>query len=173
MKTLRNTILALTVFALHACATLPDPVNVSVAGISSLPGEGLELRMLVKLRVQNPNDVAMPFRGASVRMEVQRRTFASGVSNVASTLPALGEVLVEVPVTVSALNVIRQVMGLLEGQPLNQIQYAMSGKLHTGGLGGLRFDTDGALSVPASWGRSNADGLGVGPGENLMAPPIR
>jgi LEA14-like dessication related protein len=153
MKTLRNLLLAFTALALTACATLPDPVNVSVAGIESLPGEGLELRMLVKLRVQNPNDAAMPFRGASVRMEVQRRTFATGVSNVAGTLPALGEAVVEVPVTVSALNVIRQVMGLMDGQPIDKIQYSMSGKLHTGGLGGLRFGTDGVLDAPADWGR--------------------
>jgi len=153
MNTLRHLLLALTALAVSACATLPDPVNVSVAGIDSLPGEGLELRMLVKLRVQNPNDVAMPFRGASVRMEVQRRTFATGVSNVGGTLPALGETVVEVPVTVSALNVIRQVMGVLDGQPLDKIQYSMSGKLHTGGLGGLRFGTDGVLDAPADWGR--------------------
>jgi hypothetical protein len=29
----------------------------------------------------------------------------------------------------------------------------MSGKLHTGGLGGLRFGTDGVLDAPADWGR--------------------
>ncbi|HKU70679.1 MAG TPA: Water stress and hypersensitive response domain-containing protein, partial [Burkholderiales bacterium] len=41
-----------------ACASLPDrdPVQVQVAGIEPLPGEGMEMRMLVKLRVQNPNN---------------------------------------------------------------------------------------------------------------------
>ena len=48
-------LLALT---LTACAAFfdHDPLNVQVAGIQPLPGEGLELRMAVKLRVQNPND---------------------------------------------------------------------------------------------------------------------
>lgn len=55
-------IVALT---LSACAGLQrtDPVQVTVAGIESLPGEGLELRMMVKLRVQNPNDTAIDYDG--------------------------------------------------------------------------------------------------------------
>jgi LEA14-like dessication related protein len=151
MKILRHWLPGLVALALCGCATLPDPVNVSVAGIDPLPGEGLELRLLVKLRIQNPNDAAVPFKGASVRMDVQRRTFATGVTNAGGTLPALGEAVVEVPVTVSAWNIIRQVMGAMDGQPVNNIQYSMSGKLHTGGLGGIRFGTQGAMEAPAAW----------------------
>jgi LEA14-like dessication related protein len=141
----------LAVLTLCGCATLPDPVNVSVAGIEPLQGEGLELRMLVKLRVQNPNDVVVPFKGASVRMDVQHRAFATGVMNAGGTVPALGESVVEVPVTVSAWNIIRQVMGAMNGQSVNRIQYSMSGKLHTGGLGGIRFGTEGTMEAPAAW----------------------
>ncbi|MBK6673743.1 MAG: LEA type 2 family protein [Proteobacteria bacterium] len=151
MNILRHWLPGLLALALCGCATLPDPVNVSVAGIDSLPGEGLELRMLVKLRVQNPNAVAVPFKGASVQMEVQQRAFATGVMNTGGTLPALGETVVEVPVTISAWNIIRQVMGAMDGQSTNRIQYSMSGKLHTGGLGGIRFGTEGVMEAPAAW----------------------
>jgi hypothetical protein len=43
---------------LAACAMLParEPLQVNVAEVESLDGQGLEWRMLVKLRVQNPND---------------------------------------------------------------------------------------------------------------------
>ena len=44
-------------------------------------GEGLELRLLVKLRVQNPNSTPVGYDGAYVKVEVQDRTFASGVTN--------------------------------------------------------------------------------------------
>jgi LEA14-like dessication related protein len=153
---MRRSLFALIALALSACATLPDPVNVSVAGIDSLPGEGLELRLLVKLRIQNPNDLAVSFKGASVRMDVQQRAFATGVTNIAGTLPALGEAVVEVPVTVSAWNIVRQVLGVVDGQARDRIRYSMSGRLHTGGLGGLRFGTQGELDAPADWVRSNA-----------------
>ena len=48
---------------LGSCAALTarDPLQVTVAGIESLPGEGMEARILVKLRVQNPNDVAIEY----------------------------------------------------------------------------------------------------------------
>lgn len=155
MKCLHRGMLAMIVLVLTGCATLPDPVTVSVAGIEPLPGEGLELRMLVKLRVQNPNDAIVAFKGASVRMDVQQRSFATGVTNAGGTLPALGETVVEVPVTVSAWNIVRQVLDVVDGRPAGKIRYSMSGKLHTGGLGGLRFGTQGELDAPADWVRSN------------------
>jgi LEA14-like dessication related protein len=148
MKILTAALASFVALTLGACATLPEPLNVSVAGVESLPGEGLEIRMLVKLRVQNPNDVEVPFKGASVRMNVMRRTFATGVSDTAGSLPRLGETVVNVPVTISTLNIIRQVLGMMDGQPLDKVSYTMSGKLHTGGMSGLRFGTDGVLELP-------------------------
>ena len=51
---------------MFACATLPDtdPLVVDVAGIESLPSEGAELRLLVSVRIQNPNDAAVEYDGA-------------------------------------------------------------------------------------------------------------
>lgn len=48
----------LMAYGLGACALFQprDPVNISVIGIEPLPGQELELRMAVKMRVQNPNE---------------------------------------------------------------------------------------------------------------------
>jgi LEA14-like dessication related protein len=151
MKTLRLLAIAASL-TLSACATLPEPLNVSVAGIESMKGEGMEMRMLVKLRIQNPNDKEVAFNGASLRMNVQRRTFATGVSDASGTLPRLGETVVEVPVTISTLNIIRQVMGMAMGEPVDKVNYSMQGKLHTGGMSGMRFGTDGVMDMPKSQG---------------------
>ena len=63
------------------CATLQsDPLQVTVAGIEPLQGEGMELRLMVKLRVQNPNDAPIDYRGVALTMDVQGKTLASGVS---------------------------------------------------------------------------------------------
>ncbi len=45
---------------LGACASLQrsEPVQVNLVGVEPLAGEGLEMRMLVKLRVQNPERCA-------------------------------------------------------------------------------------------------------------------
>lgn len=138
--------LAAVLALLAACTSLEsrDPLDVTVAGIEPLPekGEGLELRLLVRLRVQNPNSTAISYDGASVKLEVQDRTFASGVSNVAGTVAGFSETVVEVPVTVSMFRMFRQVMAMKDGAPAGPIRYSMSGK-----LGSHRFSANGEFSL--------------------------
>jgi LEA14-like dessication related protein len=140
--------MAALILGLAGCATLPDPLNVTVAGIEPLQGEGLEARMLVKLRVQNPNDRDLVFTGASVNLDVFGRDFASGVTNVGGTVPRFGEKIVEVPVTVSLLRMARQVLGMIDGKPIDKVTYELSGKLQTGSMSAARFSTKGELNLP-------------------------
>jgi len=61
------------------CSTLMgprDPVQVQVVGVEPLKGEGLELRFLCKLRVQNLNDASIEFTGIYLALEVRGNTFA-------------------------------------------------------------------------------------------------
>ena len=148
----RALMIALTALLLGACASLPnqDPLQVTVAGIESLPGEGLELRMLVQLRVQNPNQAPIDFSGVYVELDVQGKTFATGVSSESGTVPAFGEAVVAVPVTVSVLRMVRQVVGVLDGQPVDKIRYEMSGKLSGGVFNTHRFGTSGEFELPRS-----------------------
>ena len=136
---------------LTACASMPnrDPLNVTVAGIESLPGEGMELRLLVKLRVQNPNDAPVEFDGVALNLDVQGRTFASGVSAETGVVPRFGEAIVSVPVTVSMLRMVRQVVGMLDGERIEKISYTMSGKLSGPTLfSAHRFAASGDFSLP-------------------------
>ena len=133
------------VLAIAGCASLAgrDPLEVAVAGIEPMQeqGEGLELRLLVKLRVQNPNPDAISYGGAFVKVEVQDKTFATGVTDVGGTLPGFSET-VEVPVTVSMLRMVRQVIGMKDAAQADQIRYTMSGK-----LGSHRFRASGEFSM--------------------------
>ena len=148
----RTLMIALAALLLGACASLPskDPLQVTVAGIESIPGEGMELRMLGKLRVQNPNQAPIDFSGVYVELDVQGKTFATGVSSEAGTLPGFGEIVVAVPVTVSVLRMVRQVMGVLDGQPVDTIRYEMSGKLNGGMFNTHRFGASGEFELPKS-----------------------
>jgi len=144
-------VLLAAALALAGCAGMPhkDPLQVTVVGIESLPGEGegMEVRMLVKLRVQNPNATEIAFSGAHLQFEVQDRTFASGVSDQTGVIPAFGEAVVAVPVTVSVLRMVRQVAGMLDGQPVDSIRYEMSGKLSGGVFSTERFSAKGEFSL--------------------------
>jgi LEA14-like dessication related protein len=146
------TLLLATVLAGAGCATLPDedPLEVTVAGIEPLQGEGMELRLNVKLRVQNPNDAPLDFDGASVKLEVQGRTFATGVSDATGTVPRFGESVIVVPVTASMLRMVRNVVGMMQDQPPEQIRYRMEGKISTTGFGSKRFTAEGEFKIPAS-----------------------
>lgn len=144
--------------AFAGCATLPDqdPLEVTVAGIEPLQGEGMELRMNVKLRIQNPNDAPLDYDGAYVKLEVQGRTFATGVSDATGTVPRFGESLVVVPVTASMLRVVRNVVGMMQDQPPEQVRYRMTGKLSTTGFGSRRFSAEGEFKLPAGTVREGA-----------------
>jgi LEA14-like dessication related protein len=148
-------VLALVTVALAglgACATLPDhdPLQVTVAGIEPLQGEGLELRLLVKLRIQNPNDAPVEYDGVALDLDVQGKSFASGVSDATGAVPRFGESVIAVPVTVSMLRMVRQVMGMVDGQPVDKITYSLSGKLSGTPFNTQRFKTQGDFTLPKS-----------------------
>jgi LEA14-like dessication related protein len=137
--------------ALAGCATLQsDPLQVTVAGIEPLQGEGMELRLQVKLRVQNPNDAPIDYRGVALTMNVQGKTLASGVSDASGTVPRFGEAIIAVPVSISAFRMARQALDFSKHN--GKIAYEMKGKLSGSLFGTKRFATHGdlGLSSPAA-----------------------
>ena len=67
----------------------------------------MELRFTVKLRVQNPNDAPIEYRGVALTMDVQGKTLASGVTDSSGTVPRFGEAVIDGPVTISAFRMAR------------------------------------------------------------------
>jgi hypothetical protein len=72
------------------------------------------------------------------------------VSSEAGTVPAYGEAVIAVPVTVSVLRMVRQVIGVLDGRPVETIRYEMSGKLSGGTFSTWRFRSSGEFDLPKS-----------------------
>lgn len=136
---------------LTGCASFGqrDPVSVQVVGIDPLPGEGLEGRFSLKLRVQNPNEQAIEYDGLSVELEVRGSRLASGVSDARGTVPRFGEKILALPVTVSIAAMIQQAIGLSAGQSGN-VAYVLRGKLGGTSFGAMRFETHGELQLPAA-----------------------
>lgn len=139
------------VLALCGCSQLPlrDPVRVSLVGIETLPGEGLELRMVMKLRVQNPNDAPLDFDGVALDVELRSLAFAAGVSDQVGSVPRFGETVLRVPVSVSAISVLRQALSFANGDRSN-VGYTISGKIGGSLLGGGKFKSTGQIDLPTS-----------------------
>ena len=140
---------------LGACASLGgDPPRVSLVDLRTLPGQGLEWRAMARLRVQNPRAAELRFEGVSVELALRGLPFASGVAPVAAVLAPFSETVLEVPISVSGLAVLRQLLdGLRElsrkpdGTPARPtLPYALSGRL--GGFGGHRFESTGTVELP-------------------------
>ena len=142
--------IALLAVVLSACAGMPgrEALQVNVVDVDSAPGEGLELRMLVKLRVQNPNDGSIDYDGVSLRLDVLGRTFASGVSDARGTIPRFGEALIEVPVTVSMLSLAGYALAMIDGKAPDRLDYKLDGRLNAPGFGSTRFHSEGELKLP-------------------------
>ena len=151
----RTTLVAVLALMCGACATMQgDPLQVTVAGIESLPGEGLEMRMLVKLRVQNPNDAPVDYDGVYLKLDVLDKTFATGVSDERGSVPRFGESVIGVPVTVSTLRVALQAIGfVLDGRPAEKLNYKLEGKLDGPVFGSTRFKAQGEFALPSASSR--------------------
>jgi len=133
------------------CASLQgrDPIQVIIAGVEPLQGEGLELRMLVKLRIQNPNDLPLEFNGVSVEMDVQGKRFATGVSDAGGSVPRFGETIVGVPVSISVFRIARQAIGVMTNEYRGMLAYEMTGKLAGPAFNSMRFQSKGEFTLPA------------------------
>jgi LEA14-like dessication related protein len=142
---------ALPALGLASCALLPgsEPPRVSVVGVESLKGEGLELRFAIKLRVQNPNDSPIDYDGISIELDLNGKTLASGVSGERGSVPRFGEALVTIPISVSAFSAIRQAIGLADGSANAEWPYSLRGRLSSGMFGNIPFASEGRLRLPS------------------------
>lgn len=143
-------VILMLALALVGCASLVqrEPVRINVVGLEPLPGQGMEMRFAVKLRVQNPNDTAIDFDGLALELDLNDKPFATGVSDQRGNVPRFGEAVINIPVTVSAVAVVRQALGVMDGKAVDTVPYSLRGRLAGGLLGGVRFSDKGALSLP-------------------------
>lgn len=143
-------VLSAAALTLPGCAGLlgREPVRVNVVGVEPLRGEGLEARMALKLRVINPNDAAITYDGLSVELDVRGQHFASGVSNERGEVPRFGEALIAVPVSISALSLMRQAMDMARGGS-PRIDYVLKGRLAGTALGSVGFSSSGEVDLPS------------------------
>lgn len=150
LRSVLSTTLALAAtMVLSACALLPqrDPITISVVGIEPLPSQDLELRMAVKLRLQNPNDTVIDYDGVALDLDINGRGLASGVSDQHGSIGRFSETVLSVPVSISAFSALRQALGLSQGQGLQGVPYVVRGKLAGGLFGTVRFRDSGVLDL--------------------------
>lgn len=143
---------ALAALALGACAALGTNLQtpkLSLVGVQLHDATFFEQRLLVRLRVRNPNDLVLPVKGLTVNFELDGVDFAEGVSARAFDVPALGEAEFDMLVTANAATALLEIFGKDRRKSSKELDYRISGKLSTS-LGLLRsvpFDERGKVSL--------------------------
>ena len=149
-RSLRLLLVLMLAGGLSACALFQarDPLTISVIGIEPLPGQELEMRMAVKMRVQNPNESAIDYSGIALNLEVNGQPLASGVSDQQGRIGRYDEAVIVVPVSITAFAFLRQAYGLGKLDSLQGMPYKLRGKLAGGPFGTVRFTDEGKLDLP-------------------------
>jgi len=118
-----------------------------------LDGTLFEQRMLLKLRLGNPNDTELALDGLTFTLEVNGEVLSEGYSNSMVTIPRLSEAMVSVLATTTLLDMVRQALALGDAET---ITYRMTGDIYLRGFArrSVAYEKKGTLRlVPESGGR--------------------
>ncbi|HUO80722.1 MAG TPA: LEA type 2 family protein [Steroidobacteraceae bacterium] len=141
----------LALAALAGCAALAphyEHPQLSVVGVELKDASLAEQHFRVRMRVQNPNDRALPVRGIDYTLRIGGEDFGTGSSVSAFTVPARGEAEFELVMTTNLASTLWKVLPRLKdsAQPL---EYQLSGKVSTdlAFLHTIPFDERGSFAV--------------------------
>ena len=134
MKTAAIIILACLVGACSAIAPRLQAPHLSVANVELLSGTVWEQRLRVHLRVENPNDRALPVGALVYTIEVAGQELAHGAANDSFVVPANGETEFATDVTANVAGALVAILG--RGGGANQaVDYRITGRVTlSGGL---------------------------------------
>jgi LEA14-like dessication related protein len=139
----------LAMFLFLVCATACTPKferpDISVVGIDMQGGNFLHQNFLVKFQVQNPNDRPLPVSGLHAELNIGGQRIASGVSNRAFVVPAMGQSDFDMTITANMAAALLQ----LANRHADSIDYEVTGaaSLDLPFLHDLPFHQTGAFSL--------------------------
>jgi LEA14-like dessication related protein len=131
---------------LSGCAALQDSIeapHVTLTDLRMLDMTLFEQRYGLKIRVQNPNPVELPITGMNFRLDVNDSELGRGVSDQSVTVPAYGEVVVEIKLTSNLVRIFDQIRALESGKG-QSLRYHLSGGMSLANrISKLPFDYQG------------------------------
>ena len=146
----------LSLLLMGGCASLNsslEPPRISLVSMTQEPSSDMETTFQLELRLINPNDAPLNLKGIDCRLEINDSTIASGVSNQAAELPALGTLVYPVTVYASASDFIILMVRLMAGGHRSpedfELTYRLAGRVFLAdaipGLNRLSFASEGDL----------------------------
>ncbi|MBP6381143.1 MAG: LEA type 2 family protein [Pseudomonadales bacterium] len=131
-STLARRLALLAIIALlGACAGLGGRVEnprVTVTSLRVLPAEGVEQRVEVGLRLLNPNDFDLDAKGLVISLGINDVPLLNGATADVPLVPAYGEALTKVTLSVNLVSGLRLVSRLVQ-RPDDPLQYRLEARL--------------------------------------------
>jgi LEA14-like dessication related protein len=153
MTSLQRFFALLALCLLAGCAALESAVDfdepeVELLGLEPLPARGMEARFLLRLRIVNPNSVALDIDGMAYDVYLNDSKVLSGVSNRELRVDPYSESTAELEVAAGMLGSMRLLRDLMQNPPQGGLPYRLNAKISRKGLGGtLRVSREGLLGM--------------------------
>jgi LEA14-like dessication related protein len=125
---MRRLLILLLALGLSGCSLFVPRLErptLSVVGVQLLKSDLWHQELKVRMRVQNPNDRALPVEGIIYQLEVEGQELAHGMSGDSFVVPARGEAEFDMSVSASMANMIFKLLN----HSTNQVQYRIYGKI--------------------------------------------
>jgi LEA14-like dessication related protein len=135
--------------ALAGCASafkLEAP-QLSVISMKVQSADLFSQRMLVRMRVLNPNARELPVKGISYRIEVNDSELAQGLTDTAFVVPAMGEAEFDVQVTANLATALTQLLSRKGSSDTLDYRLVGSVALSSGFLRRIPFDERGSVKL--------------------------
>lgn len=123
----------LMMLLLSSCASITpsyEEPDLQLTNLKLLPMQGLQQRFRLTFRVVNPNNIAFPIGGMSVKLNLRGLNVASGVSDKAFTLQPLSENTFDLDVSTDLFNSGRLLLDILNSKP-KELDYEVNAKIFT------------------------------------------
>ncbi|MDR2214685.1 MAG: LEA type 2 family protein [Nevskiaceae bacterium] len=148
MQPLRTLMLSMLLL-LAACSSVTDlkAPDLDVVNVRMLGGDLSGQRLRLTVRVTNPNDRELPVKGIVYQMRVNGAAFATGESERAFTVPALGSTDFDLNMNANIAGTLFRLLG--GGGKLDKLDYQLTGKvsLSSGLLRSIPFDKKGSFDL--------------------------
>jgi LEA14-like dessication related protein len=137
----------LSLFA--GCAALPkfEAPKLSVVALKMQGGDFFSQKLLVRMRVFNPNDRELPIKGITYRIEVNDAELGNGSTAAPFIVPAMGEAEFDMQITANLAGALGKLLSRHNSS--EALDYRLSGdvSLSSGFLRRIPFDERGSVKL--------------------------
>jgi LEA14-like dessication related protein len=143
---MRKLLIILLALGLSGCSLFVPKLErptLSVVKVQLLKSDLWHQELRVRMRVQNPNDRALPVKGIVYQLDVEGQELAHGMSGDSFVVPALGEAEFDMSVSANMANMLIKLLN----KGGTEVEYRIYGKisLSAGLLRSIKFDDHGTF----------------------------